>query len=185
MELLSRAAVFLDRDGTLIEDTGYLSDPASVRILAGAVEALRLLQALGLPLVVVSNQSGLGRGLISAHQAATVHARFVELFERAGIVFDLVLYCPHHPDAGCDCRKPSPGLLLQAEDELALDLSRSFMIGDKLSDADSGRRAGVSSILLTGNPERAAQALEEGFVVCPDILAAAKLVQKLVTPASR
>jgi D-glycero-D-manno-heptose 1,7-bisphosphate phosphatase len=142
------AAIFFDRDGTLIEDVGYPRDPARVRLLDGAAEALAQLGRAGFRLVVVSNQSGIGRGLITAEEARTVHERFVAELEHRGVHLDGARYCPHAPDAGCECRKPAPGLLLAAADELGLDLEASFMIGDKAADVEAGRRAGCRTILL-------------------------------------
>src|SRR4051794_3177637 len=109
-----RPAVFLDRDGTLIEDTGYPRDPDRIRLLPGAAEALRRLEGLGLLLVLVSNQSGLGRGLITQAEAEAVHARLLECLRAEGARLHAAYYCPHAPQQGCPCRKPSPGLLQQA-----------------------------------------------------------------------
>jgi D-glycero-D-manno-heptose 1,7-bisphosphate phosphatase len=141
-------AAFLDRDGTLIEDVGFPRDPELVRLVEGAAAALRCLAAANMRLVVVSNQSGIGRGLISVDEARSVHERFVGLLADEGIVLDGSKYCPHPPEAGCDCRKPSPGMLLEAAEDLRLDLGRSFMIGDKVSDVEAGRRAGCRTVLL-------------------------------------
>jgi len=143
-----RAALFLDRDGTLIEDPGYLADPAGVRLLPGVVDALRQLRAAGWLLVVVSNQSGVARGLISPEAAQAVHDRFITLFADQGVSFDAVLYCPHGPQDGCPCRKPQPGLLLQAAQQLPIDLARSWMVGDKPSDIEAGHRVGCTGLLL-------------------------------------
>jgi D-glycero-D-manno-heptose 1,7-bisphosphate phosphatase len=142
------AAVFLDRDGTLIEDVGYPRDPDRVRLVDGAAEALSSLAEAGFRLVVVSNQSGVGVGLVDAREAEAVHDRFVSELEGRGIALDGAKYCLHPPDAGCGCRKPAPGLLLAAADELGLNLKASFMIGDKSSDAEAGRRAGCGVVLL-------------------------------------
>jgi D-glycero-D-manno-heptose 1,7-bisphosphate phosphatase len=144
-----KRAVFVDRDGTLIEDPGYLSDPQGVRLVPGAAEALRTLASRGFRLVVVSNQSGVARRLVTPEQASAVHERFVAELERRGVRLDDVRYCPHGPDEGCSCRKPLPGLLVDAASELDLDLARSFMVGDKSSDVEAGRRAGCTTILLT------------------------------------
>ena len=141
-------AAFLDRDGTIIEDVGFPRDPELVRLVDGAAEALRRLADDGLRLVVISNQSGIGRGLITPEEARAVHERFVAVLADEGITLDAAKYCPHAPDAGCDCRKPSPAMLLEAAEELRLDLGRSFMIGDKLSDSEAGRRAGCRGILI-------------------------------------
>jgi D-glycero-D-manno-heptose 1,7-bisphosphate phosphatase len=143
-----RRAVFLDRDGTLIEDVGYPRDPDRVRLLDGAVDALGALRRAGFALVVVSNQSGIGRGFVTQEEAEAVHARFVAELRARGIEPDDVRYCPHAPDEGCTCRKPAPGLLLAAAGELGLDLTRSFMVGDKPADAETGRNAGCRTVLL-------------------------------------
>jgi D-glycero-D-manno-heptose 1,7-bisphosphate phosphatase len=140
-----RPAVFLDRDGTLIVDVGYPRDPDEVRFLDGALDALRALRAAGFLLVVISNQSGIGRGVITPAEADSVHARFSQGLAEAGITLDGAKYCPHSPDEGCDCRKPKPGMLLEAADELGIDLSASFMVGDKAADVEAGQRAGTEA----------------------------------------
>ena len=144
-----RRALFLDRDGTLIVDVGYPKDPAQVELVAGAAETLRGLQREW-ALVVVSNQSGIGRGLITEAQATAVHERFVAVYAAAGVRFTGFYYCPHAPGAGCACRKPAPGLLVDAARELELDLARSIMIGDKPSDLEAGRAAGCAHVVRLG-----------------------------------
>jgi D-glycero-D-manno-heptose 1,7-bisphosphate phosphatase len=139
-------AVFLDRDGTLIEDLDYPREPDRVRLLAGVAAGLRRLQGAGFELVVVGNQSGIGRGIITEHEAREVHDRFVALLAREGISLEAVKYCPHAPWDNCVCRKPAPGLLLAATGELGLELAGSFMIGDKPSDVEAGRRAGTRTV---------------------------------------
>lgn len=139
-------AVFLDRDGTLIEDLGYPREPERVRLLPGVRDALHALHDAGFGLVVIGNQSGIGRGIITEDEARAVHARFVDLLAADGITLDAVKYCPHAPWQACDCRKPAPGLLLEAATELGLDLAASFMVGDKCSDVAAGHRAGCRSV---------------------------------------
>jgi D-glycero-D-manno-heptose 1,7-bisphosphate phosphatase len=148
MAATDHSAVFLDRDGTLIDDVGYIAEPSRVRLLPGAAGSLRALRAEGFRLVLVSNQSGIGRGLISGDQAQAVHRRFVEEFERRGVRLDAVRYCPHSPDDGCSCRKPAPGLLLDAARELELELGKSFMVGNAATDVEAGRSAGCRTILF-------------------------------------
>jgi D-glycero-D-manno-heptose 1,7-bisphosphate phosphatase len=145
-----RRALFLDRDGTLIVDVGTPSDPASVELIAGAADALRALQRDWL-LVVVSNQSGIGRGIVAPEQATAVHDRFVAAFGELGVAFAAFYYCPHAPEANCACRKPSPGLLLDAAEQLGVDLGASAMIGDKASDVEAGRAAGVCCAMRFGS----------------------------------
>jgi histidinol-phosphate phosphatase family protein len=145
----AKRALFVDRDGTLIVDVGYPNDPARVELLPGAAEVLRGLQR-DWALVVVSNQSGLGRGKITEAEAKAVHARFVALFAAAGVQFAGFYYCPHAPEDGCPCRKPAPGMLHDAARELGLDLASSVMIGDKPSDLEAGRAAGCAQVVRIG-----------------------------------
>ncbi|MBA3541531.1 MAG: HAD family hydrolase [Deltaproteobacteria bacterium] len=142
-------ALFLDRDGTLIVDVGYPRDPAEVALLPGAADTLRSL-ANDWTLVIVSNQSGIARGLITPEQANAVHDRVLAAFAAEGVAFAGVYYCPHAPDAGCACRKPAPGLLLDAARELDLDLAASIMIGDKISDVAAGVAAGCGQSIRFG-----------------------------------
>ena len=152
-----RPAVFLDKDGTLIDDVPYNVDPARVRLAAGAGEGTRALQAAGHALVVVTNQSGVARGLFAPAELAGVRARIEELL---GLRLDGFYGCPHHPEGrvaaytgACDCRKPRPGLLLRAARELGLDLARSWMVGDILDDVEAGSRAGCRTALLQSGGE--------------------------------
>jgi D-glycero-D-manno-heptose 1,7-bisphosphate phosphatase len=145
---MTNRAVFLDRDGTLMVDTGYPRDPAEVRLLPGATVALTRLKEHGFRLVVVSNQSGIARGLVTQEEARAVHDRFVGCLAAQGVVLDGVYYCPHGPDGSCDCRKPRPGLLKRAAEELGLDLERSFAVGDLPRDVEAGVAAGCRAFLL-------------------------------------
>jgi D-glycero-D-manno-heptose 1,7-bisphosphate phosphatase len=141
-------AVFLDRDGTVIHDVGYISDPELVELVPGAPEALAALKAHGYRLVLVSNQSGIGRGYFGCEDARAVHERMVAELERRGVELDDAHYCPHAPDEGCDCRKPRPGLLFRAARALDVDLGRSVMVGNRSVDVEAGRAAGCRTILL-------------------------------------
>ena len=150
--MADRRAVFLDRDGTVIYDVGYPRDPQQVRLLPGVGEALARLGKQGFCLVLVSNQSGVGRGMVTMERAEQVHRRVISSLAEYGVQFDAAYYCPHAPEEQCRCRKPSPGMLLRAAEELGLDLDRSFVVGDKPSDIETGKRAGCRTILLTANP---------------------------------
>jgi D-glycero-D-manno-heptose 1,7-bisphosphate phosphatase len=140
-------AIFLDRDGTLIVDVGYPDNPDDVKLIQDTVPVLKELQKQGYLLIVISNQSGIGRGMFSEADADAVHQRFLAVFKEQGITIDASYYCPHAPEDHCTCRKPSPEMLLRASDDYAIDLSRSFMIGDKLSDVAAGQNAGCKGIL--------------------------------------
>jgi D-glycero-D-manno-heptose 1,7-bisphosphate phosphatase len=140
--------LFLDRDGTVIEECGYLADPSLVRVLPGAPEALAALASAGWKLIVVSNQSGVGRGLIAPDQMEAVQRRFLELMQSHGVPIADSYICTHTPEDRCRCRKPSPVLLQRAAVEHGLDLSTSYMIGDREGDILCGRNAGCSTIWL-------------------------------------
>lgn len=157
-----RRGVFLDRDGTLIDDPGYPKDPALVRILPGAVEALRTFRAAGFALVVISNQAGVGRGLITPYEARAVHERFIAVFAESGVTFDDVRYCFHAPAEACTCRKPSPQLLRESGTILGIDLSRSIMIGDKQTDVEAGINAGCMGLKFTSWTDLVAEVMGEG-----------------------
>ena len=171
-------AVFLDRDGTLIEERGYLSDPAQVALFAGAAEALRSLQTAGYKLFIVSNQSGVGRGFFSMQNVERVHDRMRQSFAGSGVRFDKIYVAPEAPGQPSRGRKPSPQFLLDARDEFGLDLSSSVFIGDKLIDLQCGWNAGVKKSILvrTGYGRK----LEQEH---PDALAAALVVDDLSAAA--
>jgi D-glycero-D-manno-heptose 1,7-bisphosphate phosphatase len=150
-----RKSVFLDQDGTLVEDLPYNVDPDRMRLVDGALPALRRLSDAGFALVVVSNQSGVARGLFPESALDGVAARLQELVAPAGVRFDGVYFCPHHREGSveryavdCVCRKPRPGLLWRAAAELGLDLRRSWFVGDILNDVEAGVRAGCRTVLL-------------------------------------
>lgn len=143
-------AVFLDRDGTLLRLVPYLKDPERAQLYAGAVEALRSLQAAGARLVVVTNQAGIARGLMTRDDVARVNRRLMARLAVAGVWLDAVEVCPHHPDftGPCRCRKPAPGLLTRAARRLRIDLGRSWLIGDSVSDIEAGEAAGTRTALV-------------------------------------
>jgi histidinol-phosphate phosphatase family protein len=155
-----RRAVFLDKDGTLVEDVPYNVDPALVRLAPGAAEGLRALAAAGYLLVVVSNQSGVARGYFPEAALAGVEARLRGLLAECGVSLASFSWCPHHPGGSvaayavpCECRKPQPGQILRAARELGLDPRRSWMVGDILDDVEAGRRAGCRTVLIDNGNE--------------------------------
>lgn len=147
----SRPVIILDRDGTLIEDTGYLRDPQPVELLPFVVEGLKEMRRKGYLLFLVSNQSGVGRGLISDAEFTAVHEKVIGLLEGEGIALDGYGYCFHKPEDECDCRKPRPGLVPKTLANAPLDLARSFVVGDRTADVALGHAVGAQPILiLTG-----------------------------------
>lgn len=157
---LAGVTIFLDRDGTTNRDTGYIKSPDELQIFPGAVEAVARLKQAGARVVVVTNQSGVGRGLFSTETLGAIHARLRAVFEAGGAPFDGLYYCPHHPDAGCACRKPGTVMIERAVADLGLDLSRAYVVGDQRRDIDLARRIGAKGVLVTTGPT-SAQALEE------------------------
>jgi D-glycero-D-manno-heptose 1,7-bisphosphate phosphatase len=152
------AAVFLDRDGTLIVEKHYLSDPAQVVLETGVVEGLTILREHGHPLVVVSNQSGIGRGKFSAADAGRVNERVAALLREQGIEILAWYLCPHAPDVVCECRKPAPGMALAAARDWNLNLGGSYVVGDKQADLLLADAIGATGILVTtGHGHEAAE----------------------------
>ncbi len=143
-----RRAVFFDRDGTLNEDPGYLSDPAQLRLLPGVGSSLARLATAGFGLFVVTNQSGIGRGLFARPQLDAVHARLAELLAADGVRIDGYGICEHAPEAECECRKPKPKLILDLCARHGLDPQDCYLVGDKASDIEAGARAGCAAAIL-------------------------------------
>lgn len=182
-----RSAVFLDRDGTLTVERGYVTKPAQLRLVAGAGGALAGLAARGYRLVVVTNQSAVARGLLDEAGLADIHAELRRRLRRRGVELDAIYHCPHHPTEGlpplrrrCGCRKPAAGLLRRAARELGLDLGASFVVGDGLRDVEAALRAGARPLLVrTGHGQREAAAVRRthpGVPVVADIGAAAAAI---------
>jgi D-glycero-D-manno-heptose 1,7-bisphosphate phosphatase len=143
-------AMFLDRDGVIIENAHYLARLSDIRLIPGAAEAIRRLNIAGIPVVVVSNQSGVARGYFPESFVRETHAYLDDLLARQGARVDCWCFCPHHPEFGldCPCRKPKPGMLLAAARERTLDLSQSWLIGDNVTDLQAGASAGCRTILV-------------------------------------
>jgi len=150
-----KPAVFLDRDGTLIEDVGYLRTVRDLRLFPWTVDAVRALNRAGLPVVVITNQSGIARGLLTEETVHDVHRHLSSLLEGGGAHVDAYYYCPHHPDGSvatytrrCDCRKPGRGMIDRAAADLAIEPARSFVVGDKWLDVGAARTVGGRGILV-------------------------------------
>jgi D-glycero-D-manno-heptose 1,7-bisphosphate phosphatase len=155
---MANKAIFLDRDDTLIEDPGYINDPDDVKLLPGAAETLAGLRKMGYKLIVVTNQSAIARGIVSEEVLEEIHGRLETLLSRQGVSLDAIYYCPFHPDGvigkyrrESDLRKPSPGMLLAAAEDLDIDLKQSWMIGNSYSDVAAGLKAGCKTILISSS----------------------------------
>ena len=168
-------AVFLDRDGTIIEDVGYIGECSRVRFLLGASQAIKSLNENGFGVIVVTNQSGVARGYFSEETVQELNRYIREALAEQGAHIDMFYYCPHHIEGiieeyrkECHCRKPNPGMIKEAAGEFDIDLKGSFVIGDKISDIEAGHRAGCKTILLADK-----RCPEEGEIaLMPDYIAA-------------
>ena len=159
-----RGAVFLDRDGTINEEVHYLDDPDHLYLIPGAAEAIRLLNEADIMTIVVSNQAGVGRGYFSVTTVEAIHEQLAKQLFGHGAHIDAIYYCVHHPNEGCDCRKPKTGMLKQAAREHSIDTHLSFMVGDKVSDLQAGRQVGCQTVLvLTGHGEKARESLQATY----------------------
>lgn len=178
-ERKQRPAVFLDRDGTINEEVGYLDDPAKVVLIPGSADAIRRLNEAGLWVVVTSNQSGVARGYFSEDAVRAVNKRLEQLLAAHGAKLDALFYCPHHAEKGlgpyrvdCDCRKPRPGMIQRATAQLPIDLGRSYVVGDKLTDVELGKSSGLRTVLLlTGFGKEELARLEQTHSPAPDFVA--------------
>ena len=153
-----RAALFLDRDGTVTEEAGYISNSEQLKLLPGSAGAIRMVRGCGMKVVLVTNQSGVARGYFSEELIAGMHHKLQELLGEEDACLDGIYYCPHHPDYGsemyrkrCNCRKPEIGMFERAEKDLAIDPFSSYMVGDKKTDIEFAHKAGIKAVLvLTG-----------------------------------
>ncbi len=169
------AAVFFDRDGTLMQDADYCDDPANVKVFEGAANAIRQLKGQGFKIVVVTNQSGIGRGYMTEEDYRAVAREFES--QLGSHLIDATYFCPHFPEDSCACRKPEPGMLLQAAEEHQIDLTKSYLVGDKNSDIECGQRAGTKTILVQTGYGRSVDQDRPDAVV-PDVKSAAALILK-------
>lgn len=178
-----KRAVFLDRDGTVNVEKDYLYRPEEFEFIPGAPDAIRQLNEAGWLVVVITNQSGVARGYYGEKEIHLLHTHIENELRSYGAHLDGSYYCPHHPDGDgpynidCACRKPLPGMLLRAASDLDIDLSRSWMVGDKVVDIEAGMAAGCRQILVrTGYGETHSQLVPAGVTVCDDISEAVRLI---------
>jgi D-glycero-D-manno-heptose 1,7-bisphosphate phosphatase len=187
-----QAAVFLDRDGTLIREIGHLHRAEQVEILPGVALAIRMLREAGFKMVVVTNQSAVARGLLTEMELREIHALLRERLAVDGAILDAIYYCPHHPTEGagayrviCNCRKPNPGMIYRAASELAIDPGVSYVIGDQAIDMELAARVGAQGILLQTNDAPVRLTSVSPFTVVEDLREAAKRIVAFMsqTPA--
>jgi D-glycero-D-manno-heptose 1,7-bisphosphate phosphatase len=188
-----RPAIFIDRDGVVIEMVDYLNRSDQVVLVPGVAAAIAEINRAGIPLIMVTNQSGIARGLLTEAGLHEIHARLHALLAEQGARIDALYYCPHHPSIGappyrrtCDCRKPAPGMLLEAAHDLDLDLARSVFIGDHVTDIEAGHNAGVGHtvLVLTGHGKASAELLAGSSfrlsMICTDAVSAIKTAREMI-----
>jgi D-glycero-D-manno-heptose 1,7-bisphosphate phosphatase len=143
-----KIAVFVDRDGTICLDRHYLADPDGLELIPTVAQGIRKLNEAGIPVIVVTNQSGIARGKFDEKRLGEIHARLREMLAAEGAHIDDIFFCPHMPDAGCRCRKPAPGMLLDAAAKHGVDLKKSFVIGDRMMDVELAHKVGAKAVLV-------------------------------------
>ena len=163
---LSGAAVFVDRDGTLNDDRGYLTSPDQLMLLPGVPEGIAKLNHMGVLVVMVTNQSAIGRGLMTFDDLQKIHVKLADLLRPYEASIDGIFSCPHHPEDGCPCRKPNPGLIRQAAEQFSLNLSHCFFVGDKRSDLEAAQKVSVPGVLVMTSPysQAALEAKDKGQI---------------------
>ena len=176
----------LDRDGTLNVEKNYLSDPSELELLPGVIDGLKLLRRHGFGLVIMTNQSGIGRGIVDVRGVERIHGRLTELLLEAGVSIDGIYYCPHAPDENCVCRKPKTAMLYRAAAELGFAPDDAFVVGDKLSDIEMGHAVRATTILvLTCYGNQLAQTVEQADFIAEDLAEAAAVIVQLSDSASK
>jgi D-glycero-D-manno-heptose 1,7-bisphosphate phosphatase len=168
------SAVFLDRDGTIIDDVSYLSNPSQVRLIEGAAEAIARVNSVLVPVVLVTNQSGIGRGYYTEDDYRRVESRTEELLAGRGAKIDATYFCPHAPGDGCECRKPGTLLFEKAAKDLGIDLSTALFVGDRLRDVEPGLKFGAHGVLVptAATPQEEIECAEKIARVAPSLLTA-------------
>ncbi|MFC2066749.1 D-glycero-beta-D-manno-heptose 1,7-bisphosphate 7-phosphatase [Chloroflexota bacterium] len=173
---MANKAVFLDRDGTIAYDVPYCRRPEDFEILPTVIEAIRLLNQNGFKVVVITNQSGIARGYFSEGILAQIHDKMKGELAQAGAQLDAIYYCPHHPDDGCECRKPKVALFLKAAKELDIDFGFSYMVGDMQMDIGAGKSLGCRTVLVTTGPKGGNGVIDPPDYIAGNLLEAAQWI---------
>ncbi len=179
-------AVFLDRDGTIIRDMVYLNDPQKIEVFQESYEAVRILNENEYLVFLATNQSGVARGLVDEKNLILINSIIIDDFKQKGAIISAAFYCPHPVDRGCPCRKPNPGMLLDGADKFGVDLSKSWMIGDRMTDVVAGQKAGCQSILLQNQTTPPIEySFGEPPMICENLLSASQFIVDKVHPRKK
>jgi len=173
-------AVFIDRDGTININFGYIDKPERFKFHKGVIEGMKLLKKNGYKIIIVTNQSGIGRGFFSEKELEKIHNKMIKELSEKNINVDAVYYCPHHPEDNCNCRKPKTGLLESAVKDLDIDIKESFVIGDRMLDMEAGDKMGCKTVLVPENKEKIDIEMKESSIkpdfVCDDFYLGVKWI---------
>lgn len=177
---MGNKAVFIDRDGTINANVEYLDNPDNLQIYPRVAEGIKLLKKNGYKIIIVTNQSGIARGYFTEDTLEKIHQRMKNELSEKGASVDAIYYCPHHPDDLCDCRKPNTGLLDKAIKDFEIDISTSFIIGDRMLDVEAGKKIGLKTVLVPEKKEQVAKEMKESRVkpdyLCDDFFTGVKWV---------
>jgi len=173
---MGNKAVFLDRDGTIALDVSYCSRPEDSRLFPDVPQSIRMLNESGFKTVVVTNQSGIARGYFTEEMLAQIHQKMKEELAKGGASIDAIYYCPHHPDEGCDCRKPGAALFRQAARDLDIDLFSSFVVGDMEMDIKAGKEIGCKTVLVTNGPKGGKGVFNQADYIADSLITAARWI---------
>ena len=177
---MKNKAVFIDRDGTINVNVEYLDDPEDFKMYPNVAKGIKLLNRSGFKVIVVTNQSGIARGFFSEKTLGRIHQRVRDDLSKKGAFVDAIYYCPHHPNDGCNCRKPNTGLFQQAIRELNIDVKRSFIIGDRMLDIEAGYKIGCKTVLVPENKEKIEKEMKESNIepdyICDNFYSGVKYI---------
>jgi histidinol-phosphate phosphatase family protein len=176
---MKNRAVFLDRDGTIARDVHYCRCPEDFELLPTVPEAIKLLNDSGFKVIVITNQSGIARGYFTEQMLALIHQKMKDELAKHGAKVDAIYYCPHHPDDGCDCRKPKTALFHRATQEMEIDFNLSYVIGDLPMDIEAGRALGCKTILVTTGPKGGNAVLDRPDYIADSLIKAALWITKM------
>jgi len=177
---MGNRAVFIDRDGTINANIGYIDSPNDLKIYNGVAKGIKLLNKEGFKVIIITNQSGLSRGFFSEETLEKIHGKMKRELSEKGAKIDEIYYCPHHPDENCNCRKPKPGLIKKAIADLDIEAEKSFIIGDRMLDVEAGHKTKCKTVLVPENKEKVDIEMKESNIepdiVCKDFYSGVKWI---------
>lgn len=179
---MGNRAVFIDRDGTINVNFGYINNPDDFKMYPGVKDGIKLLKDNGFKIIIITNQSGIARGYFSEETLEKIHEKMKSELSKEGAMIDAIYFCPHHPDEKCNCRKPKPGMLEKAIKDFNIDIEKSFIIGDRMLDVEAGHKIGCKTVLVPERKDLVWQERKESIIepdyVCDDFISGIKWILK-------